>query len=65
MSDAGLRAFKSGHAAQAIEAFDPALRLKPYDVRSLALKTLALAETYRGKLRIIDHHHFAHHAVVR
>lgn len=38
---------KAGRATQAIEAFDGALRNHPFDVRSLALKTLALAETGR------------------
>ena len=46
-SGLGEALLKSGHAAEAIEAFDGALRLNFFDVRSLALKTLALAETGR------------------
>lgn len=46
-SGLGEALLKSGHTGEALGAFDGALRLNPYDVRSLALKTLALAELDR------------------
>jgi tetratricopeptide (TPR) repeat protein len=46
-SGCGEALLKSGHAAEAIEAFDSALKVHPFDVRSIALKTLALAEAGR------------------
>ena len=46
-SGAGECLLKSGNAAEAVEQFDRALALNAYDVRSLALRSLALADAGR------------------